>query len=170
MPHAHSDARDADEEERKRKMTTKSGGTAGKRISEGKMAATASTAAAARGPVYGEKRRTSASSVSPFNSHRCPSSVLGACLVLLSPPTLALSQVSLFLSLFPCSLFLDAVVYVCLLLSFSLFLSFSYRSSLASRFSWFRWSPCFVSHLAVPPSAIPLVRSPISPPSSGQSP
>lgn len=44
-------------------------------------------AAARRGPVlYGEKRRTSASSsVSPFNSHRRPSSVLGASFVLLPP-------------------------------------------------------------------------------------
>lgn len=45
----------------------------------------AATATVQRGPVlYRENRRTSASSsVSPFNSHRCPSSVLGASFVLL---------------------------------------------------------------------------------------
>lgn len=133
-----------------------------------------------RGPVlYGEKRRTSASSVSPFNSHRCPSSVLGSSFVplCLSSPFLALLAPLLPLSrrpsLFPflsfCLSSTSSLPLSALLPALFLSLSLSFFSSFSLSFSF---SLCFRRALFVFVSqiVISLVRSPISSLSSERSP
>lgn len=151
----------------------------GRRTSKGKMAAATATAAATRSsPPRGKASDLRASSVSPFNSHRCPSSALGASFVLLYPPTpLALSCFSPPPSSFPLSqpavsfslsLLLptnSASRALFALLSTTIPLSFPLLTSDAL-------SPMFV--LSPSPSRqqrdIPLVHSPISSPSSRRSP
>ena len=127
---------------------------AGRRTSESKMAA--ATAATRSSPLYREKRRTSASSpVSPFNSHCCPSSVLGASFVLL--PVFSLPFLTSLPS-FPAWLPLSLSPLLPLALLPTVFLSFSLRF-------------CRALAISVSPTTIPLRSfSNIRSPSFGRSP